>query len=505
MLDSIRKRKENFVSLFIILAIVAVMALYGVDKATQTDASGGVAAYVNGEAITAREFRQELENTLARYQAMFGGQFDEKLFQSPQILQGTLQQLVKTRLLGQQSKKLHVLVTNDELADHIRSLPYFQKDGKFDAEGYSRIPNRGADEKRQREQLQTAKWYSYLTDRVRMTPRAIKEGYLLKETKLDLEYAKIDFAKLAPKKAAGSAEIQTFLKSSEPQVKQYFDTHKDDFTEKGENNLRQIRVAIPFQATEKQKAASKTKIDEIAKLVTADNFEKIAREKSDDEYAKKGGNRGWVAAGALEKEVEAALVKLTPKQVSPVIQTSFGYFIVQLIEKKEAKPLAFDSVKNKIAETLINEKAAKEWSEKTQSAWEATVKEGKSLDSELKKYKVELKKTGPFQLSQGYIPSLGQNDAILDAVMELTPASPVAKKLFFVQDGFYYVKLSKLEIPKLTDLEKQAPEVDRTIASGLQSELVTHWIEDLEKKASIKYESSGKGKGPQTPAESSDG
>jgi len=489
MLDTIRKRKENLIVVFIILAIIAVMALYGVDKITDNPSSqGGVAAFVNGEPVSTREFQQELEMTIQRYQAMFGGQFDEKMLQSPQILQGTLQQLVKTKLLNQQAKKIKVLVTNPELADHIKSLPYFQKDGKFDTENYSKLPNRGAEEKSQRERLLTSKWYNFISDRMRLTPAALKQGYLIKETKLDLEYAKIDFNKLAPKKVVSSKEVEQYLKTSENEAKAYFDNHKDEYIEKGERNFRQIRAAIPFQANDKQKADAKNKIDAAAKVVNADNFETIAKEKSDDEFAKKGGNRGWVKQGVLEKELETELSKLTPKQVSPVITTSFGYYLLQLIENKEPKALTFDSVKNKIAEKLIEEKEQKDWAEKTRTAWEALVKEGKTLDAELKKYKVEIKKTGPFELSQGYIPSLGQNDAILDEAMELTKDKPVAKKLFFVQDGYYYIKLGKLEVPQLVDLEKKATDIDRTLVSGLQNELITDWLNDLEKKATIKYE-----------------
>lgn len=504
MLDSIRKRKENLISIFIILAVVAVMALYGVDKVTNDHGAGGVVAYVNGEPISAQEFGQEMQMTLQRYQAMFGGQFDEKMLQSPQVMQGTLQQLVKMKLLNQQAKKLKVLVTNPELADHIKSIPYYQKEGKFDAETYSKLPNRGAEEKSQRERLLTSKWYNFLSDRMRLTPTALKQGYLLKESKLDLEYAKIEFAKIAPKKSVSAKEAEQFLKASENEAKQYYETHKDEFTEKGERSFRQIRAAIPFQANDKQKADAKKKIEDVAKLLTPDNFEKIAKEKSDDEYAKKGGNRGWVKEGVLEKELEMALSKLQPKQISPVVDTSFGYYVLQLVESKAPKAQSFDQVKTKIAETLVAEKASKDWAEKTRSEWEALVKEGKSLDNELKKYKVEIKKTGPFDLGQGYIPSLGQNDAILDAAMELTKEKPIAKKLFFVQDGYYYVKLGKFEVPKLSELEKKATETDRNLVSGLQNELITDWLNDLEKKASIKNElPTGPAKG--TASESAEG
>lgn len=491
MLDSMRKRKENFFYSFIILAVVIVMGFFGVSKmqGLSNTSGDGAAAWVNGEAITQREFRQMLEYKLMQYQQMLGAQYDEKLLNALQVPQKTLEELIQYKLLSQQAKTLGIRVPDFELADSIRTSPQFQKDGKFDAESYSKLPNRGIEEKQRRERLATIKLQNYLADRIRMTPQELKTAILLKDTTVNLEYAKIDLGALAPKSPATPAELEAFLKETqEADLKAHYEGHKKEFTEKAQARIRQIRVGVPFKATDQVKANAKKSIEAIAKEVTTENFETVAKAKSDDEHAKKGGNVGWVTRGNLEKPLEDALDKLTVNQVSAPVETTYGFFILQLLETKPEKVRPYEEVKTDIAQTLYKEKAKKTFTDKKLKEWEAVLAEGKPLDAELKKNKIETKKTGNFSLGQGYIPGVGQVDAMVDAVFALTKEKPIAKKLFFFQDSYYYVKLSSMELPKAAEFQKATDSTEKNIATSLQGELLTSWIKNLEKKSSIKME-----------------
>lgn len=500
MLDAIRKKKENLLYSLVILAVIAVMGLYGVSKMGGEDKSGdGAAAWVNGEPITQREFRQMLEYKLMQYQQMLGAQYDEKLLTALQVPQKTLEELIQYKLLSQQAKTLGIRVPDFELADNIRQSPQYQKDGKFDAESYSKMPNRGIEEKQRRERLATIKLQNYLADRIRMTPQELRTAILLKDTLVNLEYAKIDVGALAPKEPATASEMAAFLKDTpESDLKAHYEGHKKDYTEKAQAKIRQIRVGIPFKASETVKADAKKKIEEIAKEVNAENFETVAKAKSDDENAKKGGNVGWITRGNLEKPLEEALSKLAINQVSPPVETAFGYFILQLLESKPEKARPFEEVKNEIAQTLYKEHAKKAFTEKRVKEWEAVLASGKPLDAEMKKNKIELKKTGSFSLGQGYIPQIGQVDAMVDAVFTLTKDAPVAKKLFFFQDNYYYVKLTSMEMPKTQEFQKSSESVEKNIATSLQGELLTSWIKGLEKNSTIKMELAADKKHAQT-------
>jgi peptidyl-prolyl cis-trans isomerase D len=79
-----------------------------------------------------------------------------------------------------------------------------------------------------------------------------------------------------------------------------------------------------------QKAQVKTKIDAIRARVTPANFAKLATENSQDQVsAKQGGSLGIFPKGQMVPDFENALVKLKPGEISPVIQTQYGFHIIR--------------------------------------------------------------------------------------------------------------------------------------------------------------------------------
>jgi parvulin-like peptidyl-prolyl cis-trans isomerase-like protein len=78
-----------------------------------------------------------------------------------------------------------------------------------------------------------------------------------------------------------------------------------------------------------QKAAVKKKADSLRTRVTAANFAATATKNSQDQQsARQGGSLGIFPKGSMVPEFEKALVALKPGEISPVIQTQYGYHII---------------------------------------------------------------------------------------------------------------------------------------------------------------------------------
>ena len=78
-----------------------------------------------------------------------------------------------------------------------------------------------------------------------------------------------------------------------------------------------------------QKAEVKKKADAIRATVTPANFAQTAsRNSQDQQSARQGGSLGIFPRGAMVPEFEKALLALQPGQISPVIQTQYGYHII---------------------------------------------------------------------------------------------------------------------------------------------------------------------------------
>lgn len=87
------------------------------------------------------------------------------------------------------------------------------------------------------------------------------------------------------------------------------------------------------------KADARAQIDEVKAMVDQDStqFATLAQQYSQDGSASVGGDLGFFERGQMVAPFEEAAFALTePNQVSDVIETDFGYHIIQLVERKPA-------------------------------------------------------------------------------------------------------------------------------------------------------------------------
>lgn len=91
---------------------------------------------------------------------------------------------------------------------------------------------------------------------------------------------------------------------------------------------------IPFEETDAIKARLREYSDQVAKGEY--EFSTLARLYSEDpESSKRGGELGFLGKGQLLPEFANVAFNLNdPKRVSPIVQTEYGYHIIQLIEKR---------------------------------------------------------------------------------------------------------------------------------------------------------------------------
>ncbi|NTW53866.1 MAG: peptidylprolyl isomerase [Chlorobaculum sp.] len=87
--------------------------------------------------------------------------------------------------------------------------------------------------------------------------------------------------------------------------------------------------------TEAEKQSSLDKIKDVQqKLATGGDFAALAREYSDDPGSReKGGELGYTSKGELVPSYEQTAYTLKPGQISGIVESRFGYHIIQLIDK----------------------------------------------------------------------------------------------------------------------------------------------------------------------------
>ncbi len=124
-------------------------------------------------------------------------------------------------------------------------------------------------------------------------------------------------------------------------VREYYNSINKDSLPMVPNQVEVQIIMLDPEVPYTEIEATKNRLRDYAKRVNNGDadFSILARLYSDDvESAKNGGELGFVGKGSLVPEFSAAAFALTePGQVSRVIETEYGYHIIQLIEKKEDK------------------------------------------------------------------------------------------------------------------------------------------------------------------------
>ena len=134
------------------------------------------------------------------------------------------------------------------------------------------------------------------------------------------------------------AKLTENINPTPAEIRRYYNTLPSDsipmVPAQVEVQILSIEPSVPLEETER----IKTRLREFTERVHSGNadFGMLARLYSEDvESAKRGGELGFVGKGQLVSEFANVAFNLTdPKRVSRIVQTEYGYHIIQLIEKK---------------------------------------------------------------------------------------------------------------------------------------------------------------------------
>jgi peptidyl-prolyl cis-trans isomerase SurA len=122
---------------------------------------------------------------------------------------------------------------------------------------------------------------------------------------------------------------------SRREVEEFYDTYKDSLGMVPEEvEIAHIYVTPKFD--QNAKAAARAKLQQLLdSLKMGVDFGDLARRHSEDPgSAKQGGELGLVRRGQFVKEFETAVFSLKEGEVSGIVETQFGFHIIQLLERR---------------------------------------------------------------------------------------------------------------------------------------------------------------------------
>jgi len=163
-------------------------------------------------------------------------------------------------------------------------------------------------------------------------------------------------SKIGSYKLTGDTKIDFIIDIyvSPREIREYFETNKEKFTESERIKTRQIILKISESRTAAQTKELAEKI--VSQLEKGDDFDELARQYSDIK-AENGGLWDWAEKGSFMPELEKIIYSLKIGEISPVITTDKNIIIAKIEDKITFQP-AFETpeIQEEIKRILVDQK-----------------------------------------------------------------------------------------------------------------------------------------------------
>lgn len=133
-------------------------------------------------------------------------------------------------------------------------------------------------------------------------------------------------------------------KPTEKEINAFYKKNKDKFKMPESVHARHILIAKNKGDNDAARTKQKAKAEDIRKqLIAGADFGEVAKTSSDCPSKANGGELGSFKKGEMVKPFEDAAFSQKPKEIGPVVETDFGYHIIQVLEHNQPQTSPLDN------------------------------------------------------------------------------------------------------------------------------------------------------------------
>jgi len=448
MLQSIHDKAKGILGIIIVAFIALVFGLWGIGDYL-TGATEKFAAKVDDMQISQSQFEQGMARQRQRLEEMFQGKVPDSPAFQQRMKEQVLEQLITQKVMQKMVTNEGYRVADVVLAQKIKSMEAFQKDGAFDNKSYEAlIQSQGMGVKEFEnlyrndlavQQLQDAVTRSsiigqaelnilnqiqqqsrdinylqfndvnFLAD-IKVTDEDIQKYYELNRGRyMHPEMVSISYVELTQDHLAKNIPVD------EEAVRRLYDEYVDSISRKEQRKTQHILIAVAADADAEMRQQKKKLIDDLSvRIKNGESFEKLAKENSEDQgSAPNGGDLGWVSKGMMVPEFETALFKLDKGQISEAVKSSFGYHLIRFNDSKSENVASFDSKKTELEKQYKAQLLEDGFYEKSELMATVAYENDQSLTEVADALGLEIKTTDSFSRLSGK--SIAVNKKVRDA------------------------------------------------------------------------------------------
>ncbi len=174
---------------------------------------------------------------------------------------------------------------------------------------------------------------------------------------LTADQAKDNIKKNIYVRAVITQKIVPAIKVEDAELLASYQANQDQYKHGEQVGARHILIKIPAKATEEDKKQAREKLEGIRRdLAAGKDFQETAKAVSDCPSKTRGGDLGYFGKGRMVPEFEKVAFGLKEGEISPVVETQFGFHVIQVYGKKAPGVTPFEEVKKQVEAKVKNEK-----------------------------------------------------------------------------------------------------------------------------------------------------
>ncbi len=420
---------QKVMQLLLLLIIFPSFAFFGIESFTRSRGSDNSVATVGSYSISQQEFDSAQRDQLDRLRQQYGQQIDSKMLNTPEAKQSILDELISRKVLAIEVVNNHLSVADQTLQQNILSTAGLTKpDGSFDTDRYksllavqgmtpsmyeqrlrqdlivqqllstveatSFIPKSVAErvagifEQEREVQLMDIKLIDYVT-KVNVTDAMLKTYYEKNTAEFEIpELVKAEYVVLNNEALAAQVTV------SDAELQGYYEQNKTaKYATEEQRRASHILLNLKKDASAAEQKAVKVKAEALLLELRKkpESFAALAKANSQDPgSAERGGDLDFFGKGAMAKPFEDATFKLKVSEISDLVQTEYGFHIIQLTAVKAGAVKAFDEVKSQILVEVKKQKASKLYAEAAESFTNMVYEQSDSLKPVAEKLKLKI-------------------------------------------------------------------------------------------------------------------
>lgn len=289
------------------LSVLLLLFVFSMPSGVNAETASKVVAVVNGVKLSDADLSQELNILIPMNQSFHGKMSDEKL---KKMRSDAMKNLIDSELRAQDATSKGIKISQDKINEEMDNL-------------IKRFKSKEA--------LEGAYKSSGFTEK---TFKRIMVRRLLAEKML-------------------AVEVDDKVTITSADLKKHYEQNVSKYNKPEEFRASHILIKVDPSSNSEQRLAKRANADDILKRIKGgENFEEIAINESDDSSKIKGGDLGYFHAGQAVPEFDEALSKLKSGELSPVVESLYGYHIIKLTEKRPSRQIPFDEIQERIRADL---------------------------------------------------------------------------------------------------------------------------------------------------------